>query len=200
MKFLPLIFLLLCGCASTEVGSQKPAVSLPRQSTAAAGPPASDIRPLSLSKLSVIAPPDATITPVCSSCQISWTAPVNDDPAMFATNYNIHIGFDSLAYQFVLPTDGETNGVIEGLPNAPCYFAISAIYQDGQESDLSEETQFTPPLRLQLHFGGASVPASPVLEASPDLLTWSPRAAILTNGDWLVTATNGPQEFYREVH
>ncbi len=209
MKFLPFIFILLCGCAATQsvVQSPMPKVAEPDLNPYHAlgdfSPHIVSLQSQSVAQLSTVTPPPlATIIPLCGECQISWNPPVNDDLELVVTNYNIHIGYSSRQYEVVLSTDGETNGVIEGLTSAAInYFAITAIYQDGQQSDLSSETAAYIPQRFALHFPHSTLNTnSSQLESSLDLSAWTPRDATFTNGDWLVTATNGPQEFYREVH
>jgi hypothetical protein len=181
MKLIPLILILLCGCATPPTNTTRVMPSLQSRSQSEG----------------VIVPSFATITPVCMEAQVQWLPLELADTDLTLDHYNVYYGLAPREYIDSFSTDS-TNAFAEGLSGwTDYYFAVTAVYSDGEESDYSDEAHFRPALLLDLTFPELCAG----IESSRDLVTWTARDALLTNGVWRVTASNAlPQEFFRATN
>lgn len=197
MKPRALILLLLCGCAG-EVPGARDQVSgsapLPNLTpdTAHLTPEArsqmSDLVPpfpplpsvKIQSRSGVLPPAAATIAFLPVTVNLIWNPDENE-----VAGYNLYYGPESRTYLNSVGTS-DTNAVLNLRPLQVYFFAVTAVSQDGTESDFSEEIIYQPaPQLIQLHF---PEPTSGI-QFSTDLVNWADLPdARQTNGDWFVNA------------
>lgn len=159
--------------------------------------------------MSVIAP-RGSIAVVTRSVGLQWDQSTNTDGLVVA-GYNVYYGTESRfgdldtlisSYPNTIHLGNVTNAVAISLKGATTYyFAVTAVSQDGIESDLSEEIFYTTPLIMDLAFQFDESVTNVSVQSSTNLMTWQASSAQPTeNGLWRVDAdSNIPVEFFRGI-
>lgn len=185
-----LAFLILtAGCASTAVDSKPHLVSV-----------------TSFAQPAEVISPQGSITVLPFNAEMGWDPSTNTDGVVIAS-YNLYYGTESrfnndgtwmIGYSNVIPLGDVTDAVAPGLKGATTYyFAVTAVSQDGIESDFSDEITNTIPLVMDVAFQFDQSVTNETLQWSPDLSQWNNLGTIPTNGVWRLTGDSSAARFYR---
>lgn len=163
-KLLTLTLLVLTSCAGTK---EAPVAIMSRQNIAG-----------------ILKP---TITPPVAGCYFNWQveADANID------HFNIYWGFASHSYEFMASTIEKFTVMTNWLENHAYYVAVTQVDTDGIESEFSNEVKCQSDLGYILKFNFSTTPSNAQVEATVDLINWTPRSAI-----WLSAGTDNSQVFF----
>ena len=152
-------------------------------------------------------PPD----PYTYSVTLTW----DPSPSPQVVGYHLYYGAASGNYTNSILTGNATTAIVPGLASGvTCYFAVTAVGADGQESDFSNEVTYRqqlPAAQLQIlsvSGGQFTLTVAGVaghtydIEATPDFTTWTVIGTVTldASGSLEFTDTNAvnfPQRFYR---
>lgn len=173
-----MLILCLCGC-QLGVRDQVPSITATPQG------------PFTTQSRAGIRPPSASAVLLPAQETLVWNA----SPAAEVVGYNLYYG-NAPVLNNMMAVGTNLSATVTGLNYWQSYdFAVSAVDAAGNESDFSNVVAAETPAVLALSFG--EFPGD-TLQASADLVNWSPRAATLSNNLWqVVISRNVPWEFYR---
>ncbi len=106
--------------------------------------------PFFASAIDLMPPPETNCPPYSNSISLSWISTDTN-----ATAYNIYIGTNSGHYftsnlvgtlSTASPLSAQTNTIIILTNEARYFFAVTSIDTNGDESPMSDEIQFPPPI------------------------------------------------------
>ncbi len=114
-------------------------------------------------------PIDTNCPPYSNNIALSWI-PTDTN----ATAYNVYIGTNSGCY-FTSNAANGTNAVITLTNEAQYFFAVTALDANGDESPVSDEIQFPPPITTVAMLSGA------VLSSTNFGASWQTEFSFATN-------------------
>lgn len=187
-NFLLCVFLLAatgCGTAIQKHSTQSPPVPSLRVAT---------------SKAQLVVQPAAPFSSAAlvTQAELSWPPSPDGGPQW----YNVYYGDGPRHYYQIVQAGIATNKIISGLtPGSEYFFAVTAVSDDGTESDYSEELDYTLPMILEMWLPFDRAVKNVSVQNSLDLKNWGPSEAYQwTTGSWRVVINPElPTGFYRAI-